>query len=167
MQVSSLCIFLWYTIALALVLYIIFNIYLHIIVIIVKSISFHRYILYTLPNLFVYNVNHILIHINHMLYSYILICKLANMTTCLQILFANDTFYILTLVKGHSRNRALLYAFLEFGIPSCKWGKVPCLQFKFYKFVIWFEAILAIGYHMFVCFSLLDFWFTIKTKVIV
>ena len=60
---------------------------------------------------------------------------MTNMTTCLQILFANDTFYILTFVKGHPRNRVLLYAFSEFGIPSCKWGKVPCLQCKSYKFV--------------------------------
>ena len=53
------------------------------------------------------------------------------------------------------------YAFSEFATSSCKWGKVVCLQ----NVVLWCEVLLAIWYHIFVCFSLLDFWFIIKTKV--
>ena len=33
--------------------------------------------------------------------------------------------------------------------------------------VLWFEELLAIWCHLFFCFSLLDLWFIIKTKVIV
>ena len=32
---------------------------------------------------------------------------------------------------------------------------------------LWFEALLAIWYHIFMCFLLLDLWYTIKTKVVV
>ena len=33
--------------------------------------------------------------------------------------------------------------------------------------VLWYEAPIAIWYHIFMCFLLLDLWFVIKTKVIV
>ena len=59
-------------------------------------------------------------------------------------------------------SKNLKYVFLEFAMPSCKWGKVTCLQCKSYKFgpMVWDTTCIVIPhvsltlwYHMFVCFS--------------
>ena len=54
-------------------------------------------------------------------------------------------------------------------MPSCKWvmSYVCRMAVNPTNLVLWFKALLAIRYHMFVCFSLLNLWFIIKTKVIV
>ena len=55
-------------------------------------------------------------------------------------------------------------AFSEFATPSCK--SYVC-SVNPTNLALWFEALLAIWYHIFMCFLLLDLWYTIKTKVVV
>ena len=45
---------------------------------------------------------------------------------------------------------SLQYAFLEFTTPSCKWGKVVCLQCKSYKFgpLVWWDFMYNLISHV-------------------
>lgn len=131
MQVSCSC-HVSYTIELVLVLYIIFNIYIHTVVIIIKSILFILY--YTDTDIFtyVYNVSHILIHINQkLLYAYLQI---------LQIIYRHFLLLSLTFtfLMGHYMEITKFYYWAFYTIPVAKFSR----KWKFFYPVICWNILM-------------------------